>query len=113
MIAIVIVFTISMEISIVIVIVIAMLIGMINLRILNEFTPSIKIALREISNVTCNEIMSIIKNCDLFTNVVEWNVQHKDFGRKRSSHKESIGNVKNEEELEKSRFLSASEEDDQ
>ena len=44
--------------------------------------------------------MSIIKNCDLFTNVVEWNVQHKDFGRKRSSHKESTGNAQNEEELE-------------
>ena len=45
--------------------------------------------------------------------MVEWNVQHKDFGRKRSSHKESIGNVKNEEELEKARVSSASEEDDQ
>ena len=41
--------------------------------------------------------MSIIKNSDLFISIVELHVQHDDFGRKRSSHKESTGNAQNEE----------------
>ena len=56
--------------------------------------------------------MSIIKNSDLFINMVELHIQHNDFFRKRLSHKESTGNAQNEEELEEAINSSASEEDE-
>ena len=49
--------------------------------------PPTKIASREIIKSTCNEILSIIKNSDLFINMVELHIQHNNFGRKRSSRK--------------------------
>ena len=48
--------------------------------------------------------MSMIKNIDLIINTVELHAWHDDFGRKRSYHEESTGNLQHEEELEEASY---------